>query len=558
MCWASPVRNEQYQYVLVAISFGGGALFHNRPDPSFRNNKSCQGTGIPGSHGMEGKSPEALPQTWSSFQMVKATPTKWKARLYCSTVSPYKPKSWDQRYNTSQTQCKAIIVLVGDVMPPEISTQQLAPFQLTYEALRCFTYRTWKRYRDTTFQLWNSWNSLNHGILVQFHDDDSSYPGWVKYDSMTHWLISCNGNLQRKTLEEKKITCQIHGSKKWSPHHPQLPPCPSCRFPIPPPSFQSRSFCCFSLARLRGSTPGNAKVPEKKKHQRKKALLWFLCLISVTTPPVVSITWNFSGSQDLILFLPFDKLGISNVQKTKWALLPSRRHFAEVSRWNHTAKSHRPRFLGENSNSVVSLALIAQLQMSKSLGLRRFTSFLRVYSSNSPKNDHHNPMFCLMSRCLGLKKQKPYKPSTKTLESTSHLFWWMMLGTIYPDLPQLQRPTAQNHGSSLPILWLQLHPSETADDLGNRGQPIVVSGGATLDLSNVLHSLQEICFGGNLIPKKFWDNFHVFSLQWGPVLYFHDFVGGESMGWNVFTYLISWMPYLGLHIREKDSWLQHL
>lgn len=79
----------------------------------------------------------------------------------------------------------------------------------------------------------------------------------------------------------------------------------------------------------------------------------------------------------------------------------------------------------------------------------------------------------------------------------------MMLGTIYPDLPQLQRPTAQNHGSSLPILWLQLHPSETADDLGNRGQPIVVSGGATLDLSNVLHSLQEICFGGNLIPKKF-------------------------------------------------------
>lgn len=204
MCWASPVRNEQYQYVLVAISFGGGALFHSRPDPSFRNNKSCQGTGIPGSHGMEGKSPEALPQTWSSFQMVKATPTKWKARLYCSTVSPYKPKSWDQRYNTSQTQCKAIIVLVGDVMPPEISTQQLAPFQLTYEALRCFTYRTWKRYRDTTFQLWNSWNSLNHGILVQFHDDDSSYPGWVKYDSMTHWLISCNGNLQRKTLEEKK------------------------------------------------------------------------------------------------------------------------------------------------------------------------------------------------------------------------------------------------------------------------------------------------------------------------------------------------------------------
>ena len=156
--------------------FCGGALFHSRPDPSFRNNKSCQGTGIPGSHGMEGKSPEALPQTWSS--------SKWWRQPLPSGKLDYTAVLWAltsqilrSKHNTSQTQCKAIIVLVGDVMPPEISTQQLAPFQLTYEAFSCFTYRTWKRYRDTTVQLWNSWNSLNHGILVQLHGDDSSYPG---------------------------------------------------------------------------------------------------------------------------------------------------------------------------------------------------------------------------------------------------------------------------------------------------------------------------------------------------------------------------------------------
>lgn len=342
--------------------------------------------------------------------------------------------------------------------------------------------------------------------FLKFHGD-SSYRGSVKYDSMTHWLISWNWNLQRKNFG-KKITRQIQGSKKWSPF------IPNSHLTSPPashssPSFQSRFFFGFSLARLRGSTPGNAKVPDwEKKTPEDDALLWFLL-----PPPSCVNNLKFLWEPRSNLVSPFDKSGGIILRN------PMGQEFWE-NIWN----------------SVVWLALIAQLQMSKSLGLHRFTSFLRVYSSNSPRNDHHNPMFCLMSRCLGLKKQKPYKPSTKTLESTSHLFWWMMLGTIYPQ-PQPQRPTAQNHGSSLPILWLQLHPSETADDLGNWGQPIVVSGGATLDLSNVLHSLQEICFGGNLIPKKVLRQFPFSFLKWGPVLYFHDFVGGESMGWNVFTHL---------------------
>ena len=218
----------------------------------------------------------------------------------------------------------------------------------------------------------------------------------------------------KKLWKKKKFTCQIQGSKKWSPF------IPNSHLTSPPashssPSFQSRFFFWFLVGSAQRLDPRQCKSTwEKKKHHEEKKHFFDFSVWSCYHPPVVSITWNFWEPRSNLVSSIWQVGNLGGPKnKMGFAAIPQG-HFAEVSRWNHTAKSHGPRVLGEHSNSVVSLALIAQLQMSKSLGLRRFTSFLRVYSSNSPKNDHHNPMFCLMSRCRGLKNKNhinhPQKP----------------------------------------------------------------------------------------------------------------------------------------------------
>ena len=275
--------------VCVGCIFLGGALFHSRPDPFVRNNKSCQGTGIPGSHGMEGKSPEAL-QTWSSFQMVKATLSNWKAKLYCSTVSPYKPKSWDKSItlhkpnvivdHCSRGRCDVTKGYVfTQTIPTASHTQPLSPW----------------------FQL-SSWQP------ARFHGDDSSYPVsevW-QHDPLTTF----KGNSLICSEKIRKSICQVQGSNRsthiiaFPPQRPQSHPTLRCR---------------FFVSRWLGS---EARPPAMQKYLGRKTPPQTTHLFELVRnhPQFCQYELEICGSQDLIFFLliffsPFDKLGISGDTK---------------------------------------------------------------------------------------------------------------------------------------------------------------------------------------------------------------------------------------------------